>query len=306
MKWIELAEAMVLLSAASSLSAAVGQTDGGQPAPRHDQPAPRPSWREVSAVEQSAWIDENLPKLVAAMASAPEVRAKIASSLPLEIAPSSFSLRPQAAGLAPGDLERSCDLVHAAVASNPRYRQSAQVKPRPTVAVMSNSRIVRVEMTYPAPPASKSLEPSPLTVDIWVCPDRETALALYWLRRWGVKFLVASPSDKLVKSVVAAPDFGNVKAADKDLGESSYWLYPGVQNASVMTKADVPIPADRISLLRGNVVVEAATIEFVWDEEQEKWLVLFLNQCAPDVVSIVRAIDTGLVRLGQQEPHKRK
>ena len=306
MRWIELVEAMVVVSVASSLSAAVGQTDGERPAPRRDQPAPRPSWREVSAGEQSAWIDENLPKLLAAMAASPEVRDKITSSLPLEKSRSLFPLMPQAAGLAPGDLERSSDLAHAAVAGNPRYRQGAKAKPRPTVTVMPNTRIVRVEMTYPAPPASKSLEPGPLTIDIWVCPDRETALALYWLRRWGVRFLVPSPPDGLVKSVVDSPDFGKVKPGEKDLGESSYWLSPGLQNAAPWTKADVPIPADRLSLLRGNAVVEASTVEFVWDKIQKKWIALNLNQCAPDVVAIMRAIDTGLVRPEKPEESKPK
>jgi hypothetical protein len=302
MKWSELVAAMALASVVSSLSAAVGQADGKRHAPRRDKPASRPLHDEVSAAEQSAWIDENLPTLLAAMAASPVVRGKIASSLPLERARSSFPLTPQADGLAPGGLERSSNLVHAAVASNPRYRQSARAKPPPAVTVMPDSRIVRVEMTYPAPPASKDLEPGPLTIDAWVCPDRQTALALYWLRRWGGNFLVPSPPGDLVKSVVAAPDFGTVKAAEKDLGESSYRLSPATLNAAPLTKADVPIPAERLSFLRGNVVVEASTLEFVLIEEEKKWLVLSLRQCAPDVVAIMRSIDAGLVRFEEPRP----
>jgi hypothetical protein len=114
-----------------------------------------------------------------------------------------------------------------------------------------------------------------------------------------------SPSDDLVKSVAVAPDFGKVKAGEEELGESSYWLSPGLQNAVPLTKADVPIPADRLSFLRGNVIVEATTMEFVWDEEQKQWLAVYLRHCAPDVVAIMRAIDAGLVRfqeLGKPKP----
>jgi hypothetical protein len=321
MRWSELIASMVMIGVVPIPAAAVGQADGKRPAPRRDQPAPRPSWREVSASEQSAWIDENLLKLLSATAASPEVRVKIASSLPLGKAPPSFPLMPHASGAAQGDLEPWSALVHAAVAANPRYGPSGRAKPRPTVAVMPHTGIVRVEVTYPAPAAEKDLEPGPLTIDAWVCPDRETAMALVWLRRWGIQFLVPSPSDDLAKSVAAARDFGKVEAFAKNLGESSfgkveafaknlgessYWLSPGLQNALPLTKADAPIPADRVSFLRGNVVVEASTVEFVWDEEQKKWLASFLNQCAPDVVVIMRAIDAGFVRFGKPEEPKPK
>ncbi len=300
MRCSELVVAIVLVSVISSLSAAAGQGDGKRDAPRRAKPAPRPLGPEASAAEWSAWIDENLPKLVAAMAASKEVRVKIASSLPLEEAPP-FGLKPRPEGLAPGDLERMSDVIHAAAAGNPRYRQSASSKPRAAAVVMPRTGIIRVEVMYPAPAASKGLEPGPLTFDLWVCRDRETALALYWLRRWGDKSLVTSPPGEIVNSVVAAPDFGKVKGAEKDLGESSYRLSPATLNAAPLTKADVPIPPERLSFLRGNVVIEASTLEFVWDEEQKKWLVLFLRQCAPDVVSIMRDIDAGLVRLAKPE-----
>lgn len=303
MWWSKFNVAMVMVSGIFCLAAAAGQPDRERAAPRPTKAVPRPSWREVSAAEQSAWIDENLPILLAAMAASPEVRDKIAGSLSTERVPPPFPLRPQAGGLASVDLDRSSHLVRAAVAGSSRYGGGAMTRPRPTVAVMSHTGIVRVEMTYPAPPASKSLEPGPLTLDLWFCPDRETALALYWLRRWGVEFFVPAPPGELAKSIAAAPDFGKVEAAEKGLGESSYVLGPRLQSALPMTKADAPIPADRVSYLRGNVVVEASTVEFVWDEQQKIWLALFLNQCRPDVVAIVRAIDAELIRLsGRGDP----
>ena len=64
-----------------------------------DDSVPRPGVIEVSAVEQSAWLDQSIPKMMAAMGALKEVRAKVAGPLVVEkVAP--FPLTPAAAGLA--------------------------------------------------------------------------------------------------------------------------------------------------------------------------------------------------------------
>lgn len=149
-------------------------TIGASLQPSRRLAVPKPGLTQVSASEQSAWLDENLPKLVAAMADSPELRTGIAGPLAATKAPSPTS--PKAGGgPAPGELERCSALIQNAVSANPRYGPSAKSRPQPAVTVMKFSHVARVEVTYPAPLASKVLEPGPLTIDAWVCPDRETA-----------------------------------------------------------------------------------------------------------------------------------
>jgi hypothetical protein len=133
---------MVLSSLGVGLAASV---QGG----REEDPVPSPGVLEVSAAEQSRWLDQNIPKVVAAMAESPEVHAKVADRLTTENAPP-FPLTPVAAGLAPGALERWSALADASVAVNPRYGPGAKARPRPVVAVMPHTGIVRAELTYPA------------------------------------------------------------------------------------------------------------------------------------------------------------
>ncbi len=119
---------------------------------------------QVSAAKQSDWLDANVPKLVAVMAVSPEVHQDAVSPLSAEKA-RPFRL-PAAAGLAPGDVERLSNLIHAAVASNRRYGQGG-ARPAPTVTVMPETHVVRFHATYlPPAPSRCAFEPGPLTFDV--------------------------------------------------------------------------------------------------------------------------------------------
>ncbi len=85
---------------------------------KEEDPVPPPGVLEVSAAEQSPWLDQNIPKVVAAMGESPEVRAKVADGLRAENA-AEFPLLPVAAGLAPDALERWSAVADASVAANP-------------------------------------------------------------------------------------------------------------------------------------------------------------------------------------------
>ena len=65
------------------------------------------------------------------------------------------------------------------------------------------------------------------------------------------------------------------------------------------TKPQEPLPADRLTFVRGNVLVEASTVEYAWRTEQKKWRAIGLRHCTPDIVAVLRRIDAGLVRLEQ-------
>jgi hypothetical protein len=273
---------------------------GGMPSQPPPRQEPGSQLMDVSAARRSKELDTTIPKLVGAMGASKEVRAKVAGPLAAENAPP-FPLTPVAAGLTPGGLERWSALADAAVAANPRYGRGGKAKPRPTVTVMHKSRIVRIEATYPAPVASKNLEPGPLTIDAWVCPDRPTALALFWLRNWGLGRLDPSTSEAVAKSLLKADAFCTAtKAREGDPGESAYWYFPRLAVSVILPKGHKPLYPDRFSFLRGNVVVEASTVEFTWEEESKDWLAFQLTVCAPDIVAVMRSIDAGLLRLDRR------
>jgi hypothetical protein len=268
-----------------------------RPGPHH-----APGVLEVSAGEQFEWLDENLPKLLAAMAASPEARARVAGSLATANAPPA-PLTPVSAGLAPGELERLSAIIHTAVAGNRRYGQSTKSKPKATVSVMPLMHTVRAEIKYPAPPASADLEPGPLTFDVWVCPDRETALALFWCRRGGSDVLSETP-EGIKKTLLdrrlfhAAPE---IAADQKPPGESASWLLPRMVISVLLEKGHKPMPEDHLSFIRGNVVVEASTVEYTRWRGGKEWLAGMLKECAPDVVAVERAIDNGLVEISRRE-----
>ncbi len=256
----------------------------------------------VSAAEQSDWLDDNLPKLLAVMNGSPEVRAKIVGSLAANKA-QRFPLTPLAAGLAPGELERLSALINAAVAGNPRYGPGAKAIPRAAVTIMPGARIVRVEVTYPAAPATNELEPGPLTFDVWVCPDRETALALFWCRRGGSWTLDATP-ERLVEKLLDGRSHYTTPEIQKNEnppGESASWVFPRMAISVVLPKGHKPMPSDRLTLIRGNVVVEASTVEYTWGEPWKAWLAFQLQDCVPDVTAVLRAIDSGLIGVTERE-----
>ncbi len=263
------------------LATVAGPQADKPPLSRNAQRLHEPGLLEVSAAEQSDWLDENLPKLLSLTAASPEAQARIAGSLVATKVPP-VSLTPLAAALAPGDLERLTALVHSAVADNPRYGVGATAKPKPTVTGMPQTHTVRVAITYPAPPASAALEPGPLTFDIWVCPDRDTALALFWCRRGGINVLARMPQTMKQRILdprlhYAAPE---IAKDQQPPGEAASWIFPRMAISVFLEKGHKPMPEDRLSFLRGNVVVEASTVELAWFREQNKWLAVRLEHCA--------------------------
>ncbi len=281
---------VILASVALCLSASVCQGIG-------NDLVPSPGVLEVSAAEQSAWLDQSIPKLLAAMSVSKEVRVKVAGPLMVDKV-AQFPLAPAAVGLAPGDLERWSALANAAVAINPRYGHGGKVEPRPVTTMMPRIRIVRIEMTYPSPPASKDLEPGPLTIDAWVCPDRATALALFWLRKGGFRHLDQTSPEAVTRSILAIrEDAIGTPVGDDHPGEVASWDYPRNMISVMLTKGHKPMPADRLLFLRDNVLVEASAIEYGWNEEVKKWILGPLRDCAPDIAAIMRAIDAGLLKL---------
>ncbi len=162
---------------------------------------------------------------------------------------------------------------------------------------MPHTGIVRVESTYPAPAASKDLEPGPLVIDAWVCPDRATALALFWLRNARGTMKTMSPEVVRRSLLEAKAKPHPLEPGENPPGERACWNYPRLVIAVILPKGHKPMPADRLGFLRGNVVVEASTVEFRRNETGKDWEAWTIKQCAPDVLAVMRAIDSGLLKL---------
>lgn len=286
-----------LILASLTMCLAVGAGDQ----PSHRRPGPL----ETSPAERSSWLDQAVPKLTAGMRNSKEVHAKVAAAIPAgRVAP--LVLVPRAEGLAPADLQRWATLVNAAVSANTRYGSGAKASSPPRVSVLGHSRVVRVELIYPAPAAEVALEPGPVAIDAWVCPDRETALALYWFRSGNPAFDESSPETirrTVLDDVSHSPPIDPKEAPP---GEASAWAFPRNAISVDLAKGHKPMPTDRLMFLRGNVVVEVSTVEYTWDYKQKEWLALWLRQCASDIKAMARSIDAGLVRLVKPPDPKSK
>jgi len=96
------AAGMIVLAALALGLATVASPQALKPPPSRDARLLRePGVLEVSAADQSDWLDQNLPKLLALVAASAQARARIAGSLAATKA-SPAPLTPLAAGLAPG------------------------------------------------------------------------------------------------------------------------------------------------------------------------------------------------------------
>ncbi len=57
--------------------------------------------------------------------------------------------------------------------------------------------------------------------------------------------------------------------------------------------------ADCLAFLRGNVVVEASTVEYARRGKQKERVAVDLRHCVPDLVAVLSAIDAGLIQFGK-------
>jgi hypothetical protein len=156
-----------------------------------------------------------------------------------------------------------------------------------------------VHLVIPAPPADDPVEPSPLNLDVWVCPDRDQALALYWLRTYGSTinpFDPASIDEGLGR--ITHPEPSPDDPILPRPCEAAQWINPRIAISVLLTKYDQPVPLDRLVCLRGNVVIEASTVEFTRSDPGEPGKAWPLRQAVPDVIAILRAFDTTLTGPG--------
>ena len=71
-------------------------------------------------------------------------------------------------------------------------------------------------------------------------------------------------------------------------GESASWIFPRLTISVELPKGHKPMPEDRLAFLRGNLVVEASTVEFTRRRGEKEWLAGMLERAAPDIVAALR------------------
>ena len=255
-----------------------------------------PSNEQVTPTEQSDWIDANLPRLVDAMRQSAAICAKVAGDASI-VEKRPFPIVATPIGLSEHDRKTLTIFINDAISANRRYGRGVRAESVPSVIVMPRSRIVRAEFAYPAPDPTENLEPQPLTIDVWVCPDRLTAVALFWLRDRGFRFLDTASPERISESVefIGGP-FNHLKLGDQHPGEIAYWGHPKVGMSAMPTKGQKNIPPDRLVFLRDNLVIEASTDEFVWNVGLNQWVAYSMTKCAPDVSSLMQLIDVGIMK----------
>jgi hypothetical protein len=62
-----------------------------------------------------------------------------------------------------------------------------------------------------------------------------------------------------------------LEARESPPGERAFWNYPRLAISVILPKGHKPLPPDRLGFLRGNVVVEASTVEFTRKATGKDW-----------------------------------
>jgi hypothetical protein len=160
--------------------------------------------------------------------------------------------------------------VDSAIQKSGRYQRATSAIASSKGVLLPASGIVRLERTYPGVPGSDTREDGELSVTVWVCPDRMSALALFWLRRGG-----CPASSDASKAGLEKPDARyRILEANEPPGELAYWHEGGAFMSVPQDRGDVSPgtdQSDRMGFLRRNVVVEASSYVFIRISPQQTW-----------------------------------
>ncbi len=263
---------------------------------------------DITRQKQSPLIERAMPKLTALLARSDDARRKVAGPLATEAKQLLFGSRNPSGRAYQEQLRR--DLAarsEAAVAQSRRYDRP--VHPSGTsVSFLPASRIVVAEFIFPPVTVSPTHEKGDLTIDYWICPDRTGALGLYWLRSGQFGSVGYGRHSEVERAAAKSTPIGErghdgrfwpPKPAE-GVGESAYWLDPNIATQLPSREKDEAAQANRYSFLRGNVVVEIATPDYVRMRNGNNliWMCNSAEANAQEFLNIARAIDRDLVSMG--------
>lgn len=153
----------------------------------------------------------------------------------------------------------------------------------------AGSGIEVLEVTLPGRKVSEKLKLGPLTVRVWVAPDRETTELLFWLRRGGV--VSESTSDEDPFSIY--PAFEQLPPGSP--GEQAYRYWPGLLYNAPLPESDPRAGGALVGFLQGNVIVEAGRDTYFRTPEGTEWLALGISETDREVLlAILRLLEREL------------
>jgi hypothetical protein len=167
-------------------------------------------------------------------------------------------------------LESIKRVVHEAIRGSGRYPADPPAAGPLDAVLLGESRIIRMMSSYPALVVSETEEREALRIEVWVCPDRLTALALFWFRR-------GNPLHEEDTRLAELKDFSSVQGLFHTLdamdspGELAYWMRAGAFYSVPLERGDPRAGGDRMGFLRRNVVVEASSWTYQRPSPQGQW-----------------------------------
>lgn len=193
---------------------------------------------------------------------------------------------------------RLADAIDRAVNSSGRYGEMA-VPVHSGISLLEASGIVLVQEVYPATEVSNTLDKEKLSITVWICPDRPTAMTLFDLRSGNKNPQIgegAARGDGLRDARFTTLPTG------KDIGEASYVFSPGIVYNAPLPRTDQRRGGDRVGFLRRNVVVETSTWDYFRGAPEEQWLTLgLLSKSAPEVMKVLRELDSFICAEGGED-----
>jgi internalin A len=267
--------------------------------------------QDITRQKQSPLIDRAMPKLTALLARSAEARRNVAGPLATAAKPLLFGSRNPSDRAYQERLRRDLAArTEEAVERSRRYERL--MHPSGTsVSFLPASGIVVAEFVFPPVTVTPTHEKGDLTIDFWVCPDRTSALGLYWLRSGQILSVGYGRHSEVERAVAKSTPIGErghdgrfwLPKPAEDVGESAYWLDPNSTSQLPSRGPDEAAEANRYSFLRGNVVVEIAIPEYVRQRNGGKliWLCSSSEYNAKEFLDIARAIDQDLVGMGAHQ-----
>jgi hypothetical protein len=211
-------------------------------------------------------IDTDVAALTQILKDSRFIRSRIVGDLSLEDTPPAL-YRMEGGKIDEKILESVGEAIVNAVRDSGRYSGEMPQVGQATTSFLVKSRAVLIKNSYPAVRVTETEERADLTVQLWICPDRPTALALFWLRRGGtVPPREANPDEiKIEWSTYRVLEQSGMP------GETAYIYSDEIRYSLPLLKGDPRAGGDRMGFLLGNVIVEASTWTYMrgWRREPE-------------------------------------
>ncbi len=265
-------------------------------------------FQDITRQKQSPLIERAMPKLTALLARSDDARRKVAGPLATEAKQPLFGSRNPSERAYQERLRRDL-AVRSEVAVGRSRRYKGPMHPSVTsVSFLPASSILVAEFVFPPVTVSPTQEKGDLTIDYWICPDRTSALGLYWLRSGQIFSVGYGRHSEVERAVAKSTPIGESghdgrfwpRQPAEAVGESAYWLVPKIASQLPSRGKDEAAVANRYSFLHGNVVVEIATPDYVGQRNGDNfiWLCDSPESNDQEFLGIARSIDQDLVSMG--------